>query len=135
MTDSSYRNVDPNKRHVLSLSAGKDSTALAVYLKDKIPNLEYVFMDTGSELREVYEYLDKIEEKLSIKVVRLNSGKTFDKWLEEHHNYLPSPHARWCTVKMKIRPYERYVGKDPAVSYMGIRADETHRKGHISLRP
>lgn len=131
---NSYRNIDLNKRHILSLSAGKDSTALAVYLRDKIPNLEYVFMDTGSELREVYEYLDKIEDKLKIKVVKLNSGKSFDKWLEEHHNYLPSPHARWCTIKMKIRPYERYVGKDPAVSYMGIRADETHRKGHISMK-
>lgn len=131
---ASYRDIDPNKRHILSLSAGKDSTALAVYLKDKIPNLEYVFMDTGSELREVYEYLDLIEEKLSIKVNRLNSGKSFDKWLDEHHNYLPSPHARWCTIKMKIRPYQRYVGRDPCVSYLGIRADEQARKGYITTK-
>lgn len=130
----SYKDIDPNKRHILSLSAGKDSTALAVYLRDKIPNLEYVFMDTGSELREVYEYLDKIETKLGIKITKLNSGKPFEKWLDEHHNYLPAPHARWCTVKMKIRPYQRYVGKDPCVSYLGIRSDEQDRKGYITTK-
>ena len=130
----SYLNYDRSKRHILSLSAGKDSTALAVYLHDKIPEMEYVFMDTGSELREVYEYLDLIEERLKIKVTRLNSGKSFDKWLEEHKGFLPSPHARWCTVKMKIKPYERYIGKDQCVSYLGVRADETHRKGFITTK-
>lgn len=40
------------RRHVLSLSGGKDSAALAVYLHGKIPGLEYVFMDTGYELPE-----------------------------------------------------------------------------------
>ena len=48
-------------RHILSLSGGKDSTALAVYLKDRIPEMEYVFCDTRKELPETYEYLDKVE--------------------------------------------------------------------------
>ena len=137
MTDvatKSYKDIDPNKRHVLSLSAGKDSTALAVYLRDKIPDLEYVFMDTGSELREVYEYLDDIEQKLNIKVNRLNSGKPFEEWLGERGNYLPSAHARWCTVAMKIRPFHKYVGRDPCVSYLGLRADEQNRKGYITTK-
>ena len=38
-----FRKSD-NRRHVLALSGGKDSAALAVYLKDRIPNLEYVFL-------------------------------------------------------------------------------------------
>ena len=91
-------------------------------------------MDTGSELREVYDYLDKIERRLKIKIVKLNSGKTFDQWLDENKNYLPSAHARWCTRKMKIKPYERYVGDDLAISYMGIRADEEDRKGYITTK-
>ena len=130
----SYLDIDPNKRHILSLSGGKDSTALAVYLKDKIPDLEYVFCDTGEELRETYAYLDKIEEKLQIKIKRLGDGKNFDDWLKYHKGYLPSARARWCTVVMKIRPYERYVGKDNAISYMGIRADECDRGGYISKK-
>ena len=56
---------DKEARHILCLSGGKDSTALAVYLKDKIPALEYLFCDTGKELQETYEYLNKIEAILN----------------------------------------------------------------------
>jgi hypothetical protein len=49
--------------------------------------------------------------------------------------YLPSPQARWCTELLKIKPFEKYVGDDPVVSYIGIRADEPHRKGYISTKP
>ena len=63
------------RRQVCPLSGGKDSTAMAIFLKDKIPNVEYVFCDTGSELPETYEYLDKLEAFLSQKIVRLNSEK------------------------------------------------------------
>ena len=46
-------------RHILGLSGGKDSAALAIYLKDqgRDADIEYFFCDTGSELREVYDYL------------------------------------------------------------------------------
>ena len=48
-------------RHIVSLSGGKDSTALAIFLRGKIPNIEYVFCDTDKELPETYEYLDRLE--------------------------------------------------------------------------
>jgi len=32
-------------RHILALSGGKDSSALAVFMKDKVPDMEYVFCD------------------------------------------------------------------------------------------
>ena len=48
-------------RHIVSLSGGKDSTALAIFLKGKVPNLEYIFCDTDKELPETYEYLDRLE--------------------------------------------------------------------------
>jgi len=47
---------------------------------------------------------------------------------------LPSPQMRWCTVKMKIKPFEEFVGDDEAISYIGIRADE-NREGYISTKP
>ena len=40
-----------NARHILSLSGGKDSAALAIFMKGKIQNVEYVFCDTGEELK------------------------------------------------------------------------------------
>ena len=38
-------------RHILALSGGKDSSALAVFMKDKVPEMEYVFCDAGEKLR------------------------------------------------------------------------------------
>ena len=103
------------------------------FLKNKIPNLEYVFCDTGSELPETYEYLDKLEAFLGQKIVRLNSEKNFDYLLKQHSDYLPSPRARWCTMEMKIKSFERYIGNDSIESYIGIRADE-YRQGYISQK-
>ena len=130
----SYLDYDPDQRHILSLSGGKDSTALAVHLRGKIPNLEHVFCDTGKELREVYDYLDLIEQKLKIKIVRLGADFSFDDHLKQRKGFLPSARARWCTAALKIKPYERYVGNDRAVSYMGIRSDECNRGGYISKK-
>jgi len=122
-------------RHILSLSGGKDSTALAIYLRDRIPELEYVFCDTGKELPETYDYIDRLEVFLGKKVVRLNSDRDFDHYLQIYNNVLPDARTRWCTRKLKIEPFERFVGDDPCYNYIGIRADESQRKGYISTKP
>lgn len=129
---------DMDSRHVLGLSGGKDSAALAVYIKDKYPRLhekmEYFFSDTGAELQEVYDFLDRMEAYLGKEITRLSSNRTFEHWLKVHNDFLPSPRQRWCTRVMKIEPFEKYVGDDPVISYIGIRADE-FREGYISHKP
>ncbi|MAW34407.1 MAG: phosphoadenosine phosphosulfate reductase [Proteobacteria bacterium] len=135
-------------RHIVSVSGGKDSTALAIYMQQEYPDLstEYVFCDTGSELPETYEYLDKLEVVLGKKIQRLNAleglnirkrpGRSAFEFLlkELYGGYLPSPRARWCTSTLKIIPFEKYVGEDKAYSYIGIRADED-REGYTSRKP
>ena len=121
-------------RHILGLSGGKDSSALAIYMRDKVPDMEYVFMDTGKELPETYEYLGRLEAYLGKPIERLNSDRDFDHWLEVYGGYLPSSRMRWCTRQLKLKPFEQYVGTDPVVSYVGIRADED-REGYISTKP
>ena len=129
---------DPKYRHVLGISGGKDSAALAIYIKDHYPSIsdkmEYFFTDTGAELKEVYEFIDKLEAYLGKSVKRLSSGKSFEHHLMVHNNFLPSPKQRWCTRAMKIKPFENFVKDDPVISYVGIRADE-NRKGYISQKP
>ena len=129
--------VEKETRHVLGISGGKDSAALAIYIKDHYPEIsdkmEYFFADTGSELQEVYDTLDKLEAYLGKEIVRLSSGKPFEYWLKMHNNYLPSPKQRWCTRMMKIKPFEEFVGDDSVMSYIGIRADE-NREGYISKK-
>ena len=123
-------------RHILGLSGGKDSAALAIYLKQQgsADRIEYFFCDTGAELPEVYEFLDRLEDYLGKSIARLSSGRDFDHHLKRFNNFLPAPHARWCTRVMKLEPLEAYVGDDPCVSYIGIRADE-QRSGYISHKP
>jgi len=118
-------------RHILSLSGGKDSAALAVYMKDKVDNMEYLFTDTGKELPETYEYLNKLEAFLGKPVIRLNSEHNFDHYLKAYSGFLPSQQMRWCTRMLKIKPFEAYCGEDTIYSYIGLRADE-NRMGYIS---
>lgn len=122
-------------RHILGLSGGKDSAALAVYMRSQVSDIEYVFCDTGKELPEVYEYLNRLEAFLGRPVIRLtNEGRDFDHYLTIYNNYLPSPTARWCTRHLKLEPLERYVGDDEVISYVAIRADED-RQGYLSTKP
>jgi len=126
--------VTERTRHILGLSGGKDSSALAVYMKDRVPEMEYIFTDTGMELPETYDYLNMLEAFLGKPIVRLNAERGFDHWLKVYGNYLPSSRMRWCTRQLKLKPFEDYVGEGPVVSYVGIRADED-REGYISTKP
>jgi hypothetical protein len=127
-------------RHVLGISGGKDSAALAIYLKNKYPalNIEYYFTDTGKELDETYKVIEGLEGVLGKQIIRLkaasNSSKEpFDHFYTVYGGYLPSSNARWCTKKLKLEPFEAFVGNDPVVSYVGIRGDED-REGYISTK-
>jgi len=121
-------------RHILSLSGGKDSAALAVYMRDRVPEMEYIFHDSGKELKETYNYLDRLEVLLGKPIVRTTSGDSFDHWLKVYGNMIPSNHRRWCTRMLKLKPFEDYVGDDPVINYVGLRADED-REGYISHKP
>jgi 3'-phosphoadenosine 5'-phosphosulfate sulfotransferase (PAPS reductase)/FAD synthetase len=129
-------NAQQPPRHILSLSGGKDSTALAIHMRKTRPHIEmeYVFCDTAKELSETYEYLNRVEAYLGKKIIRLNAKAGFDHWHTVFNGYLPSPQMRWCTKLLKLKPFEEFVGDGHVVSYVGIRADED-RVGYISHKP
>lgn len=127
-------------RHVLGISGGKDSAALAIYVKTKYPSidLEFYSCDTGKELDETYQLVRNLEVYLGIKINLLQGAENssedpFDHFLKMYGGYLPSSTSRWCTKKLKLDPFEKYVGTDPVVSYVGIRGDED-REGYISTK-
>lgn len=126
-------------RHVLGLSGGKDSAALAVHMRQAHPelNIEYFFTDTGEELPEVYEFLGRLEGHLGKPIERLNPRRDFNFWLREYNHFLPSPQTRWCTRKLKLTPFEQWIkpmlaSGDKVTSYVAIRADEDYREGYSS---
>lgn len=124
--------------HIMGLSGGKDSAALAVLLRDQIPDVEYFFCDTGAELPETYDFLARLESFFGRRIHRLGTGRDFDHWLDVYRGSLPSPQMRWCTRQMKIKPLEDWIsesfGDEPVVSYVAIRADEPHREGYLSTK-
>lgn len=125
-------------RHILSLSGGKDSAALAIYMRDRVPEMEYIFHDTGKELPETYEYLGRLEVILGKPIHKstFENGDFvgFDQLLKVYGGMLPSSHRRWCTRMMKLKPFERFIGTDKCYNYVGLRADEK-RDGYISRKP
>ena len=120
-------------RHILSLSGGKDSAALALYMRDRVPEMEYIFHDTDRELPETYEYLGRLEAYLGKPIARTQPDYSFDKWLDVFRGMIPSNHRRWCTKLLKLKPFEQYVGDSKVVNYVGLRADE-EREGFISRK-
>jgi hypothetical protein len=134
--------------HVLGLSGGKDSAALAMHMRKNYPEIQmhYYFTDTGKELPEVVDFVNRLEGYVGTIVdpyeevyTSNREKKNFDYHLKQHKNYLPSPQARWCTIQMKLVPYEQWVNKkmkeegyDEVVSYVGIRADEPARTGFMT---
>lgn len=143
MTPTTLRDAveDSAARHIVPLSGGKDSTALAIFMIENHADLplEFLFTDTGAELPETYDYIERFEAIFGVDVQRLTAldlpelnvrskggrRSPFDVMLEEvYSGYLPSPRARWCTRMLKIKPFEHFVGDDPCYSYIGIRADE-----------
>ncbi|MCG9730948.1 phosphoadenosine phosphosulfate reductase family protein, partial [Shewanella sp. Isolate13] len=131
--------------HVLGLSGGKDSAALALYMRDKHPEVDliYYFTDTGKELPEVIDFVNRLEGYVGKKIIdpyeeictSNREKKDFDYWLKQHNNYLPSPQARWCTIQMKLVPFEKWIQRYlddgyEVVTYVGIRSDEPYREGY-----
>ena len=128
-----------NEKHVLGISGGKDSAALAVYMRQHHPELDidYFFTDTGKELPEVYEFLGRLEGLLGKPILYLNPDRDFDHWLKQFNYFLPSPQTRWCTRQLKLRPFEQWVKPMLAsglkvYSYVAIRADEQFRNAYNS---
>jgi 3'-phosphoadenosine 5'-phosphosulfate sulfotransferase (PAPS reductase)/FAD synthetase len=124
----------PSIRHILSLSGGKDSTALAIYMRDRAPNMEYIFHDTGKELPDTVDYIERLESYLGQRVIRTTTRQGFDDILRTKGGVLPSGRRRWCTELLKLKPFESYIGEEPCINYVGIRADED-RVGYISHKP
>lgn len=133
--------MDPKEQHVLGLSGGRDSAALAIYMRQNHPDLDvqYFFTDTGKELPEVYEFLVELEGFLGKPILRLNPDRDFDFWLKRYNNFLPSAQSRWCTRQLKLRPFEQWTKSmldrgSSVFSYVAIRADEEYREGYASKK-
>lgn len=120
------------RMHVVALSGGHDSTALALLLNEREPRpYNYVCTPTGDELPEMFEHWRNLGEILGSRIIPVMAGTL--KSCIEAEGMLPNFRARFCTRVLKIEPYRRWLLEHgimrPIVSYVGLRADEEGRAG------
>ena len=116
--------------HVVALSGGKDSTALALRLAELHPDREWLYFcsPTGDELPDVVAHWDRLECILGQQIVKVRN-RSLDEWIE-HFDMIPNHRARWCTRLLKIEPCLEYLRSlDAPVLYVGLRWDEPARNG------
>ncbi len=134
------------KKHIASVSFGKDSLAmLLLIMKKGLPLDEVVFYDTGMEFETIYKIRDDVIQILSargIKYTEIKPQNTFIYDMTErpveskkkgaHKGYgWCGGRCRWGTT-WKIAAIDKYARG--AVQYIGIAADETHRKQEAGKR-
>ena len=144
---------------ILSYGGGINSTALLLeWVAQKRPLDLVIFADTGSEMPETYEFIDKYIEpfckkhKIPFETVYYTASNRVEgvkqgHWEEnervaiyDYYDYLksvPSMRMRSCTEKFKIEPIEKYIkakwgDKGYPIRLIGIDAGESHRAKYIT---
>ena len=130
--------------NIVSLSGGKDSTAMLHMMLDRGEEItDVVFFDTGWEFPQMLEHIDKIERQTGLSITRIQADPPFDYWLCERPvvarkgpnrgkvhrigNGWPSSMRRWCT-RQKVDAIAKYVRRyDAPIMSIGFAVDELHR--------
>lgn len=124
--------TNPWRKHVIGLSGGKDSTAMALRLVEQEPrDYEFICTPTGNELPAMVAHWAKLAKLLGKPLKMLRSDGLDLLTLIEQMEMLPNFRARWCTRILKIEPTIEYMQTLPpgSVMYVGLRADEEERAG------
>jgi len=85
---------------------------------------EAIFIDTGCEYPETYEYLEMFIKKYPVTIIKPARGNLYDySW---KYKMVPAIYPRWCTVHFKIKPFTKYVEK-PCFKILAFSTDESKR--------
>lgn len=110
---------------VVSLSGGKDSTALCLWLREQGIEHQRVFADTGWEHSAVYEQIDYLEKRLG-PIARVGYPGGMEA-LVKKKGMFPSRLGRFCTQHLKVIPIAQYLQslESDVINVVGIRAAES----------
>lgn len=110
---------------IISLSGGKDSTALALLAVERGLQIHsMVFFDSKWEFPEMYPHIEKLSKKVNFPLIRLSPRRPFAKELEL--NRWPSFRREWCRGR-KVNALNKYARKHDATQLIGFTSDEVQR--------
>lgn len=147
------KSKNPKKNILISVSGGKSSAFMAIYLKHLYSkeNLLFIFANTGKEKEETLKFLKLTSINYDLNIIWVEAKVTHKKGIATTYklvNYrkasrkgepftevikkygLPSKLYRHCTRELKERPIHKFAKDYFNSSYLtaiGIRADEKHR--------
>jgi 3'-phosphoadenosine 5'-phosphosulfate sulfotransferase (PAPS reductase)/FAD synthetase len=123
--------TDEDREHltpliVASVSGGKDSAALSLWLTELGLEHRRVFANTQWEAQETYDYLRGPLTAALGPIDEVSGPRGFEE-LAIHKGMFPSRLKRFCTTELKVRPIQCYIKAldDDLVSAVGIRANES----------
>ncbi len=119
--------------HLVALSGGKDSAALALRLAEVRPDIDFTYFctPTGDELPDMERHWQKLGRLLGKPILRLHHKLDLN-GLIEFYGALPNWRQRWCTRQLKIEVAKAFYLRHPgSVAYVGLRVDEPEREGGI----
>lgn len=128
---------------MVSMSGGKDSTALGLYLKRQGIRFTPVFCDTGWEHPATYDYIRDVLEPAFGRFVVLRNESLWSSpegWrggMETavyKHKIFPSGVVKFCTRELKVTPAQNYFSSErlrlgvKPINAVGIRAEESAKR-------
>lgn len=132
---SDWREHLGERRVVASISGGKDSAAMSLWLTEQGVDHDRVFMDTGWEHPATYEYLrGPLAAKLG-PITEIRSAKYPGGMVElvRTRGMFPSRVRRMCTQELKVFPMRDYLRAVDAecVNALGIRRAESEARSRL----
>lgn len=151
-----------NKLLVCTFSGGRTSAFMGLFLKEhhKYKDFDklYIYANTGKELPETLDFINKCDKEWNLNVVWVEAkiikekgvgttynvvdyetasrnGQPFEAMLKKYP--LPNTIASNCTRELKQRPINKFIkslGYKEVFTAMGIRYDERHRESNSAIK-
>lgn len=114
------------RRVVASVSGGKDSAALSLWLHEMQIDHDRVFMDTGWEHPETYDYLRGELTRVIGNITEIRGERGMVE-LIRHKGMFPGRLRRFCTQELKVFPMQEHLKTYDCdtINAVGIRAEES----------
>ena len=112
--------------NIVSLSGGKDSTAMLLMMIDKKIQVDYIiFFDTGCEFPGMIKHIDKLEKYINSEIIRLKYHMSYEEGFKRYG--FPSAMKRWCTTMKRDRLNKFCNAHKPFTQWIGYSYGESKR--------